>query len=318
MRRGDSGIIVVVVFLITITIIYFGVFANKDKKSSEKNEVKSKKEIVVDNEVKEITSRKEAYEAKTCFNKFFAYCKTINIKDSDALNDVVASKDEAIEALSELLDSEYKGEFEAGSDVLEEKFKDIDYNYLQINDMYIIQRYGDIVLYYIKSQQIKGVNDTPNNMDILIKIDKSTNTFSVFLDDYIISNGYDKLSIGDSVKIELNNIKEKTFNIFDNPDYSISVYQNDLFNDFKISCIYNVNRAYDLLDKSTKENRFKTKDEFKNYVKNNSLKLFTMKIDKCSQSDIDGSTSFEYVTDKDIAFVITEKTPLIYTVKISD
>lgn len=324
MRKENNGIIVVIIFLIAVTIVYFGVFAKKDKGTETENKTSffdrfSSEKEVVDKVVKRVSSRKEFYEARNCLNKFYTYCRDLNVvKDYLEENSSEVKNDEnTIEIIYHLLDQDYIERYDIKQEGLKEKLKDITADSLQIDDMYVLQRKGQVVMYFIKATELDRKKQEQTSFDTLIVIDKTKNTFSVFLEDYIKEKGYDQFKIGDKVDIELKSIYVRTDNLFDNPDYGITVYQRDIFNDFKMSCIYNPIRAYRLLDDSTRKSSFPSEDGFKSYVKSNYLSFFTMKIESCKEENENGIRRFIYTTDKEIVFTAIEEAPMKYTIVLN-
>ena len=91
-------------------------------------------------------------------------------------------------------------------DNLEEKIPQISADVMWIDNIYRLQKRGDFSLYLVNASMVKKSIREDTKLNLLIKINESDKTFSVYLDNYIKDMEYDKLQIGDKKNIKLNNI----------------------------------------------------------------------------------------------------------------
>ena len=150
--------------------------------------------------VTNVSNLDEAYDVKTCTNKFYLYCKTY----------MSSSK----KSVYELLDREYIKKYHLNSENFNEKIKEIKSDTLEIKSIYKLQESNNISLYMVNSYELYKNSDDQNEFNLLIKLDNKNNTFSVYLEDYIDDNKYNNLNLGDNVKIKLKSVKKQNDNIF--------------------------------------------------------------------------------------------------------
>lgn len=210
-----------------------------------------------------VSNLSEAYDVKTCTNKFYLYCKTY----------MNSSKN----SVYELLDKEYIKQYNLNSDNFDEKIKEFKSDTLEIKNIYKIQEHNNISLYMVNAYELYKNSDDQNEFNILVKLDNKNNTFSVYLEDYIDDNNYKKLNFGDSIKIKLRSVKKQNDNIFSKKSESEINNLNDYISDFKSLCIFYRNYAYYLLDEENNE-KFKTYQEFNNYIIDNFSEIISMKL----------------------------------------
>ena len=116
--------------------------------------------------VTNVSNLSEAYDVKTCTNKFYLYCKTY----------MSSSK----KSVYELLDREYIKQYNLNSDNFNEKIKEIKSDTLEIKSIYKLQESKNISLYMVNSYELYKNCDEQNEFNLLIKLDNKNNTFSVY------------------------------------------------------------------------------------------------------------------------------------------
>ena len=304
MKKVNKKVILIIVFVIIISYIIAINFTKKDDKISKNSTIKI---------VTRVTENREFYIVKNILNNFYFNCSNINNPDED----IDINSETLLNESYNMLDDEYINECNISTNNFEEKIKFLKGNSIQINDMYLIQKHNNISLYIIYAEQLSYSSNNEQDKEIfLIKIDDYNNIYSIYLEDYIIKKGYNNLKIKDKIDIELTAIYNKKYNIYNNEIVYMNRYQEDLFNDYKNSCSFNIKRAYELLDESCKNETFKTYDEFLKYIKNKSSQYFTMKIKECSITENEEYREFKYTTNKDLTFTFKEIAPMKYTVII--
>ena len=212
--------------------------------------------------VTNVSNLDEAYDVKTCTNKFYLYCKTY----------MSSSK----KSVYELLDREYIKKYHLNSENFNEKIKEIKSDTLEIKSIYKLQESNNISLYMVNSYELYQNSDDQKEFNLLIKLDYKNNTFSVYLEDYIDDNKYNNLNLGDNVKIKLKSVKKQNDNIFSKKSEINNL--DDYISDFKSLCIFYRNYAYSLLDEEVKNEKFRTFQEFNNYISDNLSEILSMKL----------------------------------------
>lgn len=311
MNKRLKKIFFIIWIIFFIILLMYIIYSSKiDFKNNSKNNesIANKKKF---NGVERISNRSEFYEVKNCVYKFFSGCNSINNPEGDiiflTLNDIIS-----------LLDKDYIKFANITANNISDKIKPYNGDEIQINNMLLIQEKNNLSLYLVEFNNIIKADDSEEKFKFLVKRNKNNNLFSIYLDDYVVDNEYDKLEIGENKNIQLNDIEEEKLNYYTDLSIDMSVYKEDLFNDFKKSCLYYKERAYSLLDDDQRKNEYKTFDEFSKYLKENTVDIVTMKINQCDVIDKDGYMEFNYTTNKRISFTIKEISPMKYTVIINN
>ena len=283
-------IIAIIIVILLIFVIYF--VCNK---SSEKYSY---------NVVSDISDINEAYDVKTCTKKFYNYCK-----------DYLTSNPSIIYGL---LDEEYIKYYDLTKNNFKKYIDVSNSDSIQIEEVYKIQERNNVGMYIVKSKLLLKNSDIMNDFNIILKIDKKNNTYSIFLNNYIEDKGYSKLSIGDKVNIKLKGIMEDSdLNNKYDPSNNKKITDNveDIFGDYTYMCIFYEKEAYNLIDNEIKE-KYSTYDIFDKYITDNIIDLVTM--DLYSYSDVQQDNFIEYKCTSTTGQVFTFKVKsyITYTVTI--
>lgn len=289
MKKKILIITIFVVVLLVFIIYFFYNKANVQYSSS-----------IVEN----ISDINEAYDVKTCTEKFYNYCK-----------DYLTSNPSIIYGL---LDEEYIKYYDLTKNNFKKYIDVSNSDSIQIEEVYKIQERNNIGMYIVKSKLLLKNSDIMNDFNIILKIDKKNNTYSIFLNNYIEDKGYSKLSIGDKVNIKLKGIMEDSdLNNKYDPSNNKKITDNveDIFGDYTYMCIFYEKEAYNLIDNEIKE-KYSTYDIFDKYITDNITDLVTM--DLYSYSDVQKDNFIEYKCTSTTGQVFTFKVKsyITYTVTI--
>lgn len=289
MKKKILIITIFVVVLLVFIIYFFYNKANVQYSSS-----------IVEN----ISDINEAYDVKTCTEKFYNYCK-----------DYLTSNPSIIYGL---LDEEYIKYYDLTKNNFKKYIDVSNSDSIQIEEVYKIQERNNIGMYIVKSKLLLKNSDIMNDFNIILKIDKKNNTYSIFLNNYIEDKGYSKLSIGDKVNIKLKGIMEDSdLNNKYDPSNNKKITDNveDIFGDYTYMCIFYEKEAYNLIDNEIKD-KYSTYDIFDKYITDNIIDLVTM--DLYSYSDVQKDNFLEYKCTSTTGQVFTFKVKsyITYTVTI--
>lgn len=296
------GILIVILLIVIFSIIYNSpdsIFANRDDR------------------VTRVDNVNEYYNVQTCVKKFYELYKDVYYGENFYENLTNEEfKQRSLEILYNMLDKEYIEKYSVTKDNISEKVGEVLNATLQINDIYRIKKNDDIAMYIVYSEQVDNVNNKIEDLNLMVKIDNSRNTFGILLDNYIVDQGFNNIKENQKYNIELSNILANSTNKFTAADIDQVTYVENMFEDYRYSMMYNRNRAYSLVNEETKNNKFNTFDSYNNYIKDNIKNIVTMKIKTYKVNEQEKYTDYEYVDTYGNQYTFRVTSPMKYTVII--
>lgn len=294
------GILIVILLIVIFSIIYNSpdsIFSNKD------------------NRVTRVDNVNEYYNVQTCVKKFYELYKDVYYGENFYENLTNEEfKQRSLEILYNMLDKEYIEKYSITKDNISEKVGEVLNATLQINDIYRIKKNDDIAMYIVYSEQVDNVNNKIEDLNLMVKIDSSRNTFGILLDNYIVDQGFNNIKENQKYNIELSNILANSTNKFTAADIDQVTYVENMFEDYRYSMMYNRNRAYSLVNEETKNNKFNTFDSYNEYIKNNIKSIVIMEIKTYKVNKQEKYTDYEYVDTYGNQYTFRVTSPMKYTV----
>lgn len=313
----NKNIKLIFVIILSLMLIIGGVYVYLKDTHSTNNSILSDITNKDNKIVTRVTNLNEFYRVKNALNKFYVSCKSYNIPEVDPFEEEEeVDPTEFLDEVYSMLDAEYIKKYNVNMDNIAEKIKDFKVSDVQINDIYRIQKGETINMYLVYFSELSISDDNDKDRYFVLKLDDQNKYFSVYLEDYVKDNSYDKLKENDEIRISIYNIESNNFNTYENTVVYNTKYQEDLFNDFRKSCMSNLKRAYSLLDEECKNNKFNTFEKFSSYISSKMSDIVIMKIKNCKVEEKENVTVYTYTTTKDMNFTIKEIAPLKYTVVI--
>lgn len=261
MKNIKIWIVITTIIIIIITIVLLYIVKNYLAEQQRiETGIDNEDELIVnidivDKKIKYVDDRNEYFAVEKCIQK---YLQKIVVQDK--------------EAVYNLLDSKYIEENNIDIDNvlenIEENGKYEDEIILSINDMYTIKNENDLCVYFVYGEIAETYESDFKNFYIMVRLDKTNDSFSILPHYYMQKHGYLNLDIGYEVNeeftsIEKNDYNEYTYEIIDDEDMATAYYYN-----YINKMQYNTLKAYETLDAQYKEKRFTTFDKFNEYVKN--------------------------------------------------
>lgn len=296
------GILIVILLIVIFSIIYNSpdsIFVNRDDR------------------VTRVDNVNEYYNVQTCVKKFYELYKDVYYGENFYENLTNEEfKQKSLEVLYNLLDKEYIEKYSINKDNISEKVGEVLNANLQINNIYRIKKNDDIAMYIVYSEQVDNVNNKIEDLNLMVKIDSSRNTFGILLNNYIVDQGFNNIKENQKYNVELSNILANSTNKFTSADVGQVEYVEDMFEDYRYSMMYNRNRAYSLVNEETKNNKFNTFDSYNNYIKDNIKSIVIMEIKTYKVNEQEKYTDYEYVDTYGNQYTFRVTSPMKYTVII--
>lgn len=213
---------------------------------------------------------------KNCVQKFYLFY--IGISNPDNTDNFYK------EAAYNMLSPEYINALGITQDSITSNIEYIENFNIELYDIYSLSNYQDdpntfgiITTYFVKGviRDTRTYNGIDFNM--ILTLDNATNSFEVYLNDYLAGIDFNNLKEGEEINFEIpKSVENRNYNKYS----SISTTANDFaeyrFNNIKTLLLYDIDRAYEYLDEQTKSSEFKTIDDFKSFVDANKNDIYFM------------------------------------------
>lgn len=303
------AIIIVLIILVIMSIIY----KNRGEMVYNIDEVGTEDEIEeIDNSLQYVTIRNDYYVAKTCTNKFYIYY--MSLFDDEDEEDYETIKDTNKENLYNMLDKEYITFKNITLENLETKLEKIKQSDININKMYVCQKSQNIYLYLVQGRAREKISGDIKDFEILVKVDISNKTFSLYLEDYIQQNLSD-IKLGQEINMQVSeNIENKNVNIYGYETIDDETYVKDLFAKFKSEILYDRQLAYSNLNEEYREKRFGDYSTFEAYAKSNVRNNIVMKLSKYQKTKYEDYTEYVCMDQNGNYYIFNENSVMDYNV----
>lgn len=204
--------------------------------------------------VTNISDINEAYNVKTCAQKFYLYCKDYRISAPSSIYD--------------LLDKEYIKKYGVNKNEINEYIHSINSDTYKIKHVYKIQEKNSLSLFLVKGYEVYRKNEEIKEFSFLLKIDNKQNTFSIFLQNYIDEMKYNEINLKDEINIKLSSIKKNYNNTFDKANKNMYDNVKDIYTDYKRLCMFYERYSYEVLSEKNKKEQFQNYETYYRYILN--------------------------------------------------
>lgn len=175
-------------------------------------------------------------------------------------------------------------------------------------NMYFV--YGDLINRELYQKQEKS---------FILKIDKTNSAYSIFLENYILDNGYTKENIREKDLIEISKVsmlEKYRFNEYKQKEYSNQDYCIYYFGIYSTYLQYYPEGLYDILDKEYREKRFGNFDNMKNYIEKNKEELFGDILLKYAIEEYDDGIKYSCMDGNGRRRIINATSPTNYSIML--
>lgn len=295
MKKILPIIIVIMILIIMIISFLLIILLRKDESIIKEGEDIGHIDF---SKVDKVTDRNEYYAIKTVLSQYYNAINYLDasIEELDVIDITSETEKEniiqqyttrGIEILGNILDKDCINELSLNTENLLQRFKQYKNKSFMIENIHFVKKNININLYYIT-----GLLDYEREFKLIVKTDSYTGTFSIYSQDYIEEKNYDKNSIETNFEkdqmqyIAKNDDNEYSINIITDKtmaQYYLYDYGDRVLNDRK--------NVYSMLDPSYKEKRFKTYNEYDEYIKEsnkfyNLLELKSYSVEKKEEYNI--------------------------------
>lgn len=236
------------------------------------NEEKNNEEKFTEQKLYGLKSVTDYYTIRSCIIKYFSYYHSLSNGNSEL------TKGELLNQLYSLLDKSYIEKYNITLENIETKFN-IPINETEIFiDKVLYEKKNNIYTYFIKGYSRELTTNAFNEINFIVCLDTQSETFSIFLEDYIRDNNLENIKEGDVIDFKTNeSIQENNVNKYKPYKYSYDEYIEDLYEKIRKYMLYNPEMAYELLNK--KDSNINNYSKFEKFIKENYKEIFTMTLD---------------------------------------
>lgn len=250
--------ITIAFFIIVVSLIIFIII------NYEKNNI-LEKDVLVSNEsneeltnvLKEVSNSIEYFRVKNCIDKYYRMLGYIS-GGGEYSNQVFS-----------LLSEEYIERFNITEDNILEVIN-LEYKEYLITKMYKKDISEKLHIYLVYGKNINNEQNFESiDYGLIIKIDETNSTFSIYLNNYLEENNLLDLYEGDTLEIEnINNIPNRDFNVYYEDDIDISQESQVkyYFEIYKKYIAIDLENTYNILDADYRNIRFENIEEYIEYM----------------------------------------------------
>lgn len=256
------------------------------KKNDDKQEIGTEiPEYELTKHFTQLNNSSEYYNVKYCIDLYYTNLSELNKKDlyidyygysEESFKQQIS---ETLERVYCMLGKEYTEMFNITKDNILKHYSEYEDSKFYINNIYTSEISKNVSSFIVYGKQINYENNEISDYGFLIKLDRTNLTFEIYPYDYIKNKNY--LNIEENKSINFGEQESIASNGYNSYIYQVAdeeTIAKDLFENYKNNLIYDIERAYELLDGEYRDKKFGNIDNFKNYIKNNRNKITKMYI----------------------------------------
>lgn len=319
--------IIIAIFIIIIILVISLIFLLKNNKRLEIDEFDEQVENSTlynyEKTLQIVTSRNDFYTVQTCVEKFYvAYSTAFSAETNNYMLEGEAEEfakqeqENNINMVFNMLDEEYISFKEITKENIKNKFSKINTMVVTIENMYVSQQNTNTFAYLVYGNLRDTKTNNNEQFSAIVKIDMLNKTFKILLGDYV-NQKYKNVEVGREIQINVpEKISNDGSNIFDYRIVTEEQHTINLLDYYKKNLIYNRQRAYEQLDEQYKQSRFKTQQNFEQYIQNNIYNISVCTLSKYQTKKIEKGTQYVCIDQKGNYYIFQETAPMQYTVML--
>lgn len=277
-------------------------------------------------EVDKLTSRNEYYAVKQVVNQYYHTMNQLdaNIEDLDIAIDITSEEQkqniidqytqQSVEILQDMIDTEAIQALSFTKENLAQKMKPYKSSTFTIEEIDYVKKSVNISIYYVI-----GILDSGKQAQLIVKTDSYTQTFSIYPQEYIERNHYDKNSIQSNFNTDgIEYITQNSHNHYVVNEITDQIMAQYYLYDYGDMVSNNLEKAYELLNENYKEKRFPTYQEYANYIQESNKTYQLLELTSYSVKEKEGYNEFTCQDQYGNTYIFEEKSIMDYTVQLDD
>lgn len=310
-------IIILVIILGLLLLLFGGILLMNIKRDLPDEEPTIN--IPIYTSLKTVKDKNEYFTVKTCVSKYFEYLNKEDENNNyiiDEAQEQYLAEQENIrkEAIYSMLDEEYIKYKGIDQNNIFEKIERRNSSFIQIDYILASERNENVTVYFIFGELEDKKTKETTELKMMIKMDRKNKSFKVILQDYI-EEYYKNIREGEEIDIaNINDIEKNNYNIYDYEMIDDAEYVLELSKELQRNLMYNPEKTYDYLNDDYKKQKFGTKEEFIEYVKNNYKKFVMMEIKNYQINNYDDYIQYVCIDQNGDYYIFNETGVMKYTV----
>lgn len=314
-----------IIILILLIIIVSILLINLLKQNNNITESSQEKIGHIDfTEVDKLTTRNEYYAVKQVVNQYYHAMNQLdpNIEDLDIAIDITSEEQkqniidqytqQSVEILQDMIDTEAIQTLSFTKENLAQKMKPYKSSTFTVEEIDYVKKSVNISIYYVI-----GLLDSGKQASLIVKTDSYTQTFSIYPQEYIERNHYDKNSIQNNFNTEgIEYITKNSHNHYVIHEITDQIMAQYYLYDYGDMVNNNLEKAYELLNENYKEKRFPTYQEYANYIQNSNKTYQLLELKSYSVKEKEGYNEFTCQDQYGNTYIFEEKSIMDYTVQL--
>lgn len=323
-RFNRKFFIIIIICVIIIIGIIIAIIANLNEKipKEEINDVLDMLGYQEQEKVAKVTDKNDYYTIKKILDTYSLYVNYLNFDIENA--EIIITEDmnretmkqeyeqEGITILKDLLDPECIGELGLTDQTIKDTLAQYANDTIEIQDMFFIEKNINMKIFIVKGNKKK----TGESITLLVKLNPSNLTFSIFIPEYAKLKNYDivtEQTLQEEIKIQDKVIEQNENNQYQYMQLTDEMIINEYYMDYKINIQYDLEQAYKMLEESYRKKRFATFEQYKKYMEKNTENIINSKLAKYQVEQKEDSIQYIGIDTNDNYFIFTETAPMKYT-----
>lgn len=319
MESRKKIILIAIIIVFSICAVCIALLLNLQNKDKEENQDFN---TILDNQTTEVWSELNDYETyftiRSIVDKYVSYIQEINgdqyistnklnMTDEEIKNTL---QEEALTSIKEILDKQYTNSIEVkDNDIISNlgQYKqqgnykvEVNYN-LNIETILTKDMENNITIALVNA---KIVN---KDLNLIIKLDKTNSTYSIFLQDFIEKYNYSKNMKKENINITTTKIEKNNYNEYTKVNARDSYIVSQIFLEYKEKMLNDTQEAYKLLDLEYSKKKYGNYENFKTYVEQNEEKIKYASISKYQVTENSGKKEYVCIDNNGKYYIFIEE-----------
>lgn len=320
-------IIVLLLILLIVCIILVNYLRRMDDSIETKENDEQDSIHLYKTAFEEVDNYNTYFTVRNILNEYVSYIQQLNGDvlvdgEREGVEQEVAEQrlqESSIKTIKNILNETYLTEFEMNDNKIIEKYniysrngnyqQDMNYNY-SIIEMYSYEKNEDIIAVLTELE----LNE--HSLNLLIKMDYTNNTYTIFENEYIEQYNYSKDMSLDAINIEDDNIQNNGYNIFIPANISLKDVAQEYYYDFKNKMLTNTQESFNILNEEYRLAKFGTFEQYNEFILENMQDIQNTSIESYMVNDHNDYTEFVCIDNKGRYYIIKENKIMDYEIML--